>query len=133
MHNSQWITLLIQSCLFLYSFGANLLHSFIMWLIDSFLSLHITTYLYLLFGCVLAIFSHESQLMIFRWRLNDHLQDSSNYSSWSWQYYSLYGFDYFPWSPIHPVSFPNFWELFQTHLLQFLSSSPTCSTAYSSL
>ena len=34
LHNSQWITLPTQSCLVLYSFCANLLHSF-MWLIVS--------------------------------------------------------------------------------------------------
>ena len=37
-HISQWITLPIQSCLVLYSFCANLLHSLIMWLIVSSLS-----------------------------------------------------------------------------------------------
>ena len=31
LHNSQWITFLTQSCLVLYSFSVNLLHSFIMW------------------------------------------------------------------------------------------------------
>ena len=31
LHSSQWITLPIQSCLVLYSFCANLLHSLIMW------------------------------------------------------------------------------------------------------
>ena len=49
---SQWITLPTQSCLVLYSFCANLLHSLIMWLIVSSLppySLH------LLFCCVLSI------------------------------------------------------------------------------
>ena len=48
---SQWITFPTQSCLILYSFCANLLHSLIMWLIVSFLSprnLH-------LFCCVLSI------------------------------------------------------------------------------
>ena len=33
LHISQWITLPTQSCLALYSFCVNLLHSFIMWLI----------------------------------------------------------------------------------------------------
>ena len=46
---SQWITLPTQACLALYSFCANLLHSLIMWLIVSSLSLHS---LHLLFCCV---------------------------------------------------------------------------------
>ena len=46
---SQCITLPTQSCLFLYSFCTNLLHSLIMWLIVSSLSPH------LLFGWVLFI------------------------------------------------------------------------------
>ena len=37
LHISQWITLSTQSCLALYSFCANLLHSLIVWLIVSFL------------------------------------------------------------------------------------------------
>ena len=52
LHNSQWITFRTQLCLVLYSFGAYLLHSFIMWLIVSFLSPH---NLHLLFCCVLSI------------------------------------------------------------------------------
>ena len=52
LHISQWITLPTQSCLVLYSFCANLLHSFIMWLIISSLSPHS---LYLLFCWVLSI------------------------------------------------------------------------------
>ena len=40
MHNSQCITLPTQSCLVLYSFCANLLHSLIMWLLISSLSRH---------------------------------------------------------------------------------------------
>ena len=50
LHISQWITLLTQSWLVLYSFCANLLHSLIMWLIVSSLSSHS---LHLLFCCVL--------------------------------------------------------------------------------
>ena len=49
LHNSQWITLLTPSCLALYSFCANLLHSLIMWLMVSSLSPH---NLHLLFCCV---------------------------------------------------------------------------------
>ena len=52
LHISQWITLPTQSCLTLYSFCTNLLHSLIMWLIVSSLSLHS---LHLLFCCVLSI------------------------------------------------------------------------------
>ena len=40
LHNSQWITLLTQSCLLLYFFRVNLLYSFIMWLVVSSLSPH---------------------------------------------------------------------------------------------
>ena len=52
LHISQWITLLTQSCLALYSLYANLLHSLIIWLIVSSLSPHS---LHLLFCCVLSI------------------------------------------------------------------------------
>ena len=52
LHNSQWITLPTQSCLVLYSFWANLLHSLIMWLMVSSLSPH---NLHLFFCCVLSI------------------------------------------------------------------------------
>ena len=52
LHNSQWITFSSQSCLVLYSFGANLLHSLIMWLIVSSLSPH---NLHLLFCCILSV------------------------------------------------------------------------------
>ena len=52
LHISQWINLPTQSCLDLYSFCANLLHSLIMWLIFSSLSPHS---LHLLFCCVLSI------------------------------------------------------------------------------
>ena len=40
LHISQWITLPTQSCLVLYSFSADLLHSLIMWLMVSSLSPH---------------------------------------------------------------------------------------------
>ena len=52
LHISQWITLPTQSCLALYFFWANLLHSLIMWLIASSLSPHSV---HLLFCCVLSI------------------------------------------------------------------------------
>ena len=52
LHISQGITLPTQSCLALYSFCANLLHSLIIWLIVSSLSPHS---LHLLFCCVLSI------------------------------------------------------------------------------
>ena len=52
LHISQWITLPTQSCLALYSFCANLLHSLIMWLIVSSLLPHSQ---HLLFCCVLSI------------------------------------------------------------------------------
>ena len=52
LHISQWITLSTQSCLVLYSFCANLLHSLIMSLMVSTLPPHS---LHLLFCCVLSI------------------------------------------------------------------------------
>ena len=52
LHISQWITLPTQSCLVVYSFCANLLHSLIMWLMVSSLSPHSQ---HLLFCCVLSI------------------------------------------------------------------------------
>ena len=52
LYISQWITLPTQSCLVLYSFCANLLHSLILWLMVSSLSPHS---LHLLFCCVLSI------------------------------------------------------------------------------
>ena len=52
LHISQWITLPTQSCLLLYSFWTDLLHSLIMWLIVSFQSPH---NLHLVFCCVLSI------------------------------------------------------------------------------
>ena len=48
----QWITLPTLSCLVLYSFGSNLLHLLIVWLMVSSLSPHNP---YLLFYCVLSI------------------------------------------------------------------------------
>ena len=50
LHNYQWITLPTKSCVVLYPFCANLLHSLIMWLIILSLSPH---KLHLLFCCVL--------------------------------------------------------------------------------
>ena len=52
LHNSQWITLPTQSCLVLYSFCVNLLHSLITWLMVSSLSPH---NLHMLFCCILSI------------------------------------------------------------------------------
>ena len=52
LHNSQCIILPTQSCLVLYSFCANLLHSLFLWLIVPFLSPH---NLHLMFCCVLSI------------------------------------------------------------------------------
>ena len=54
LHISRWIILLIQSCLVLYSFGANLLHLLIMRLMVSSLSPHS---LHLIFCCVISIFA----------------------------------------------------------------------------
>ena len=57
LHNSQWITFPTQSCLVLYSFCVNLLHSLIMWLIISSLSPH---NLHRLFCCILSIYHSSS-------------------------------------------------------------------------
>ena len=54
LHNSQFIPFPTQSCLNLYSFCANLLHSLVMWLIVSSL---LPCSACLLFCCVLSIFS----------------------------------------------------------------------------
>ena len=54
LHNSQWITMFIQLYLALYSFCANLLHSFIMWLGVSSLpphNLHLLFLLCLIYSC----------------------------------------------------------------------------------
>ena len=52
LHISQWINFPTQSCLALYSFCTNVLHSLIMWYMVSSLSPHS---LHLLFCCVLSI------------------------------------------------------------------------------
>ena len=48
LHNSKWITFPTQSCLILYSFRANLLHSLIVLLVVSFLLWHNVYLLFLL-------------------------------------------------------------------------------------
>ena len=65
LHYSQLINFPTQSCLVLYSFCANLLHSPIMWLVISSLSPY---YLYLLFYCILSIFAltHSVLMVLFR-------------------------------------------------------------------
>ena len=55
LHISQWITLPTQSCLALYSFYANLLHSLIMWLMVSSLSPHSLLLLLLLLSLLLLL------------------------------------------------------------------------------
>ena len=44
LHNFQWITIPTQSCLVSYSFCTNLLHSFIIWLIDWLLLLSLYSF-----------------------------------------------------------------------------------------
>ena len=63
LHIYQWITLPTQSCLALYFFCANLLHSLIMWLIVSSLSPHS---IHFLFCCVLSILAFQTS---FKWRV----------------------------------------------------------------
>ena len=62
LHISQWITLITHSCLVLYSFGDNLLHSLDMWLMVPSLSPH---NLHLVLCCVLSILA----LIWFDWFL----------------------------------------------------------------
>ena len=95
LHISQWITLSTQSCLALYSFCANLLHSLIMWLIVSSLSphsLHLLFcyyyyYYYYYYYCefftpvLVDSLSLESEWQ----QISSGLQDSSQYSSRSHQ------------------------------------------------
>ena len=59
--NSQWITYPAQLYPVLYSLGANLLHSLIMWLIVSSLSPH---NLHLLFCCVKTLFPNQSNFWL---------------------------------------------------------------------
>ena len=64
LHNFQWMTMPTKSYLVLYSFYANLLHSLIMWLIVSSLSLHnlhlqfcsVLSYLALIWLVLMALF-----------------------------------------------------------------------------
>ena len=66
LHISQWITLPTQSCLVLYSFCANLLHSLIMWLMDYYYY-----YYYYYYYLLLQRFSHQCYRMVFHWSLSD--------------------------------------------------------------
>ena len=96
LYISLWITLPTQSCLVLYSFCTNLLHSLIMWLMVSSLSPHS---LHFLFCCVFSIlaliwlvlmafcaaikrdsvsllltesFSYQHKLIVFSWSLSNN-------------------------------------------------------------
>ena len=62
LHISQWIPLPTQSCLALYSFCANMLHSLIMWLIVSSLSPHSLHY------CFVASYLFSLWYDSFFWR-----------------------------------------------------------------
>ena len=62
LHIYQWITLPIQSCLDLYSFCANSLHSLIMWLIVSYLSLH--SLIYPRFDMIGSLCCHWERLLL---------------------------------------------------------------------
>ena len=88
LHSFQLIIFSTQSCVVLYSFTANLVHSVIIWLIISSLSPH---NLHLLFCCVLSIFAllftplefftsvlADGFSMEFEWQqVSSSLQDSS--------------------------------------------------------
>ena len=60
LHTSELITLLTQSCLVLYSFWANLLHSLIMWLIVSSLLPH-SLHLIVIIEIRLSFFFHRGK------------------------------------------------------------------------
>ena len=67
LHKSLWIIFPTQLCLILYSLYTNLLHSLIMWLIISSLSLH---NLHLIFCCILSILvSRIVLLLLLLWLL----------------------------------------------------------------
>ena len=88
LDNSKWITFPTQSYLILYSLCANLLHSFIIWLIISSLSPH---NLHQIFCCILSILATPSEFSTpalasslsreSEWQqVSSSLQDSSQYS-----------------------------------------------------
>ena len=87
LHISQWITLPTQSCLVLYSVFDNFLHSLIMWLIVSSLSLHslhlLFCYVFLLLfthlECSTSVLADSFQLEFDRKQIPS-LQCSSHYS-----------------------------------------------------
>ena len=106
LHNSQLINLLIQSCLVLYSFCANLLHSLIMRLTISSLSPH---NLHLLFCCLLrgafnkfpTFFVQTFKIVVDSWKFSMlflyilwddwpifMIQMNSYSSNWNTPYYS---------------------------------------------
>ena len=91
LYNSQWITFPTQSCLVLYFLCASLLHSLIMWLIVSFLSLH---YRHLLFCCLLSILTLVWLVLmaLFSASLNKEIHFLSKISL-SWLYASLLEWD----------------------------------------
>ena len=72
---SQWITLITQSCLALYSFCSNLLHSLIMRFMVSSLSPHSLHLLFIIIIIIIIIllfvnFSHQCQLLVSYWILS---------------------------------------------------------------
>ena len=69
LHNSQWITLPIQLGLVLYSFYANLLHSLIMWLIVSSVSLSILADLNKSLVLIPPLISNSANLFTSFWEL----------------------------------------------------------------
>ena len=94
LHISQWIILPTQSCLVLYSFCANLLHSLIMWLMvpsQSTYKLHLLyccllTILHLLFYYVFSVHFFTPALVYHlreskRHQVPSGIQDASEYSS----------------------------------------------------
>ena len=82
LHISQWITLPTKSCLVLYTFCGNLLHSLIMWLMVSSLSPH-SLHLLILFN-PLEFFTSvlaDGFSLEFEWQhVSSSFQDSSEYS-----------------------------------------------------
>ena len=86
LHISQWITLPTQSCLYLYSFCSNLLHSLIMWLMVSFLSpqsqhllfcyvLSILALIWLVLTALLCAAIRRDSVSLLKFPFLSHVQD----------------------------------------------------------
>ena len=146
MHISQWIILPTQSCLVLYSFCVNFLHSSNMWLMISSLSPHS---LYLLFCFVLSILvliwlvlmmlfcgilllweffptTLSFNIPLDFWVTASLLKNAGRFSVfWLLTGWSLLEL----WFLSLPISFIILWRSLQVHQLQLVSPSTSCSLA----